>query len=85
MNHSPPREEGRLRHQEIFGEAVLSAADGVVAHTEVFGVSDHPGRSAATPPHEEGNGLAKTTDQFIPGSMRLKQMRPFSRVSGVRA
>jgi hypothetical protein len=31
--YSPPREEGRLRHQENFGEAHLSAADGVVAHT----------------------------------------------------
>jgi len=29
--HSPPREEGWLRHQENFGEANLSAADGVVA------------------------------------------------------
>ena len=28
-----PREEGWLRHQENFGEANLSAADGVVAHT----------------------------------------------------
>ena len=44
-----------MRHQEIFGAAFLSAADGVVAHTEDCGVSDHPGRSAATPPHEEGN------------------------------
>src|SRR5262249_51203838 len=38
----PPREEGWLRHQEIFGAALLSAADGVVAHTEVFGANDHP-------------------------------------------
>jgi len=30
--HSPPREEGWLRHQENFGEAHISAADGVVAH-----------------------------------------------------
>jgi len=30
--HSPPREEGWLRHQENLGEAHLSAADGVVAH-----------------------------------------------------
>jgi len=30
--YSPPREEGWLRHQENFGEAHLSAADGVVAH-----------------------------------------------------
>ena len=52
--HSPPREEGWLRHQEIFGEAHLRAADGVVAYKSLFGVSDHPGRSASTPPHEEG-------------------------------
>src|SRR5262249_40615824 len=37
---SPPREEGTLRHQENFGEAHLSAADGVVAHESRFGVSD---------------------------------------------
>jgi hypothetical protein len=30
--YSPPREEGWLRHQENFGGARLSAADGVVAH-----------------------------------------------------
>ena len=28
---------------------------GVVAHNVLFGVSHHPGRFAATPPHEEGN------------------------------
>jgi len=33
--HSPPREEGWLRHQENFGEAHLSAADGEVAHAEI--------------------------------------------------
>ena len=55
--NSPPREEGWLRHQEIFGAALLSAADGVVAHTEVFGASDHPVRFASTPPHEEGTLL----------------------------
>jgi glycogen synthase len=43
--YSPPREEGWLRHQEDFGEAILSAADGVVAHETKFSVSDHPGRS----------------------------------------
>jgi len=53
--NSPPREEGWLRHQEIFGAALLGAADGVVAHTEVFGASDHPDRFASSPPHEEGN------------------------------
>src|SRR5262249_54431788 len=42
----PPREEGWLRHQENFGEAHLSAADGVVAHKSCFGVSDHPVRFA---------------------------------------
>jgi hypothetical protein len=50
-----PREEGRLRHQESFGGAHLSAAAGVVAHTDIWLVSDHPGRFASTPPHEEGN------------------------------
>jgi len=34
------REEGWLRHQENFGEAHLSAADGVVAHKSHLGVSD---------------------------------------------
>ena len=34
--YSPPREEGWLRHQENFGEAHLSAADGVVALTEMY-------------------------------------------------
>ena len=53
--YSPPREERWLRHKEDFGEAHLSAADGVVAHKYSCGVSDHPGRFAATPPHEEGN------------------------------
>ena len=43
--YSPPREEGRLRHQEKVGEAHLSAADGVVAHTEMLFLSDHPVRS----------------------------------------
>jgi len=49
-----------------FGEAHLSAADGVVAYKSHSGLSDHPVRSnteasrhfldvAATPPHEEGN------------------------------
>jgi hypothetical protein len=33
---SPPREEGWLRHQQKVGEAHLSAADGVVAHTRCF-------------------------------------------------
>src|SRR5215468_579877 len=32
----PKSEEGWLRHQENFGEAHLSAADGVVAHKSKF-------------------------------------------------
>src|SRR5262245_16708288 len=43
--NSPPREEGWLRHKENFGEAHLSAADGVVAHTGTWLVSDHPVRA----------------------------------------
>jgi len=43
--YSPPREEGWLRHQENFGEAYLSAADGLVAHKLRVVASDHPGRS----------------------------------------
>ena len=43
-----------MRHQENIDEAHLSAADGVVARTEIWLVSDHPGRSPSTPPHEEG-------------------------------
>src|SRR5262245_9666435 len=39
--YSPPREEGWLRHQENFGAALLSAADGVVAHKSCVGVADH--------------------------------------------
>jgi hypothetical protein len=48
-----------MRHQENFGEAHLSAADGVVPHKSHSGVSDHPVRSAAAPPHEEGITLAQ--------------------------
>src|SRR5262245_57247924 len=40
--YSPPCEEGWLRHQENFGAAHLTAADGVVAYTEIWLVSDHP-------------------------------------------
>src|SRR5262249_62175704 len=47
---SPPREEGWLRHQENFGEAHRSAADGVVALTETWLASDHPGRCRRHPP-----------------------------------
>jgi hypothetical protein len=57
-------------HQENFGEAHLSAADGVVAHKSHSGLTDHPVRSnkeasphflyvASTPPHEEGTTLAQ--------------------------
>ena len=34
--HSPPREEGWLRHQQIFGVANFSAADGVVAYEQLY-------------------------------------------------
>jgi len=65
MGYSPPREEGWLRHKENFGEAHLNAADGVVTRTEVGLVSDHPGRFAASPPHEEGNlNLAEQMPQL---------------------
>ncbi len=47
--HSPPREEGWLRHQENFGEAYLSAADGVVTRNDEWLVSDHPGRCRGHP------------------------------------
>src|SRR5215510_5678916 len=53
-SQSPPREEGWLRHQENFGEAHLSAADGVVAHKQRFGVSDHPGRLRGHPSSRGG-------------------------------
>src|SRR5215831_5555358 len=49
-----------MRHQENFGAAHLSAADGVVAHKSHSGVSDHPVRFASTPPHEEGTRLVAT-------------------------
>src|SRR5215472_3120967 len=66
----PYSEEGWLRHQENFGAAHLSAADGVVAHKSHSGMSDHPVRSnkeasrhflyvASTPPHEEGTTLGQ--------------------------
>src|SRR5215813_3596326 len=64
-----PREEGWLRHQENFGEAHLSAADGGVAHTENLLVSDHPVRSAATPPHEEGNISPRARIKSTPPTM----------------
>jgi len=55
MEHSPPREEGWLRHQENFGEAHLSAADGVVAHKANCGVSDPLPPPAALPLTEGEN------------------------------
>jgi hypothetical protein len=83
--NSPPREEGWLRHQENFGEAHLSAADGVVAHKPSFGVSDHPGRSskeasrhflnvASTPPHEEGNRISMSSSIHLDKSSQLFQL-----------
>ena len=38
-----------------FGEANLSAADGVVAHKSRFGVSDHPGRCRGHPSSRGGD------------------------------
>src|SRR5215831_995182 len=80
LGHSPPREEGWLRHQKNFGAAHLSAADGVVADKSHSGVSDHPVRSnrdasrhflnvASTPPHVEGNQGSANTNTFaaLPG------------------
>src|SRR5262249_36520272 len=52
--YSPPREEGWLRHQENFGEANLSAAAGVVIHTETLRLSDHPGRCRVHPSSRGG-------------------------------
>ena len=55
-----------MRHQENFGAAHLSAADGVVAQKLHSGVHDHPVRFAATPPHEEGITLAKRRLTYCP-------------------
>src|SRR5262245_28229913 len=44
VTYSPPREEGWLRQRRRRG-----------GRSPYFGVTDHPGRLAATPPHEEGN------------------------------
>src|SRR5262245_23280369 len=60
-----PREEGWTRRQEKYREASFVGADGVVAHTETFFVSDHPVcaakvasrfflNGAATPPYKGG-------------------------------
>ena len=43
-----------MRHQEDFGEAYLSAADGVVAHKANCGVSDHPSRCRGHPSSRGG-------------------------------
>src|SRR5215471_16287786 len=48
-SESPPREEGWLRHQENFGEAHLSAADGVVAHKYTLRC-ERPPRPLSRPP-----------------------------------
>src|SRR5215510_23238 len=60
---------------ELFG----SRADGVVAHETSFGVSDHPGcgDATATPPHEEGIGLAASSlkTYFASGSGRTWNLR----------
>src|SRR5262245_10036116 len=58
--HSPPREEGWLRHQENFGEANLSAADGVVALKPCIGVTDHPGRCRGHPSSRGGEYMYPT-------------------------
>src|SRR5262245_2596356 len=81
QRYSPPREEGWLRHQENFGEAHLSAADGVVAHTDNWLESDHPGRSAATPPREEGNKTLARYSQVLrsPNPLAI----PFENATGM--
>ena len=45
--------------KKLLAKPHLSAADGVVAHKSQSGVTDHPVRSASTPPHEEGTTLAQ--------------------------
>jgi hypothetical protein len=57
-----------MRHQENFGAAHLSAADGVVAHKSHSGVSDHPVRFAATPPNKERTTLAQRRLPLVPNS-----------------
>src|SRR5262245_7633431 len=81
--YSPPREEGRLRHQENFGAAHLSAADGVVAHKSHPGVSDHPVRSnneasrhflnVASPPLLTRRGLLSPKN--------LLEKKPYSKIA----
>src|SRR5262245_8880674 len=84
----PYSEEGWLRHKENFGEAHLSAADGVVAREPYFGVNDHPGGSASTPPCEEGIVFMRLFDAAfsakeslrgrasLPAWSRVRQSRP---------
>src|SRR5262245_39052301 len=62
--YSPPHEEGWLRHQENFGEAHLSAADGVVAHTERRLVRAHPGRCSGHPSSRGGESPAPIFKTF---------------------
>jgi len=58
-------EEGCLRHQENFGEAHLSPADGVVAHKSRFGVDDHPGRCRGHPSSRGGDYYGTANYQLI--------------------
>ena len=69
--HSPPREEGWTRHQENVAKPPYEGADGVVGHTEICLVSDHPvcGGAAATPPHEEGT-IDRRTFRRLPPTLR---------------
>ena len=59
-----------------FGEAHLSAADGVVAHEYSCSVSDHSGRFAATLPHEEGNTIRFAVLHFCELHGRRGERRP---------
>ena len=67
-----------MRHQENFGAAHLSAADGVVAHKSHSGVSDHPVRFAATPPHEEGTTSAQNRLPLSPTLNKLALLNPIT-------
>jgi hypothetical protein len=58
-----PHEEGWLRRQENFGEAHLSAADGMVAHTKTWLVSDHPGRCRGHPSQGTGRYAGVCTSE----------------------
>jgi len=93
MNHrdraySPPREEGWTRHKENAAEPPLFGADGVVARTEAWLVSDHPGCGAKVgfahiflmpqPPLLTRRGMprAKRLNSFAPSSAgRVREAR----------